>query len=308
MKDQTAPFPNLIGQTQIKHTLKFYADARNSGSIIRPIIFNGARGLGKTRFAREFVKELSQPLVEINCGSIKSAQQFFEQIFLDHIQYKNVSVFFDEFHALPSSLVDVFLTAFNTDGKQKRDVAFGEEANGEIDFAMQSFLFATTELHQVFDPLKDRMTTIDFKPYSSSELSEIIRKKFDWIQYEDGLLDDISNSISGNARSAVKRAQDIESYCQVKNIHTMTHDHWENMKKILNILPFGLKNIEVEILQILKKNGPSSLQTLSAITGMSRSAIQKEAENNLLRCGFLEIDGKRKITHKGLQVINQINQ
>jgi ribosomal protein S19E (S16A) len=45
---------------------------------------------------------------------------------------------------------------------------------------------------------------------------------------------------------------------------------------------------------------------LSAITGMSRQAIQLEAENNLLRRGFMEIDGKRKITNKGKKILDKI--
>jgi len=39
---------------------------------------------------------------------------------------------------------------------------------------------------------------------------------------------------------------------------------------------------------------------------MSRSAIQLEAENNLLRSGFMEIDGKRKITVKGTNILKEL--
>jgi Holliday junction resolvasome RuvABC ATP-dependent DNA helicase subunit len=86
----------------------------------------------------------------------------------------------------------------------------------------------------------------------------------------------------------------------------MTNDRWQDMKKVLGIRPFGLSNLEVQILSILKTNGPSSLQMLSAKTGMSRSAIQLDAENNLLRSSFMEIDGKRKITAKGKQILESV--
>ena len=81
---------------------------------------------------------------------------------------------------------------------------------------------------------------------------------------------------------------------------------WLKIKQILGIKPQGLTNLEVQILDILKSNGPSSLQMLSAVTGMSRSAIQLEAENNLLRSGFMEIDGKRKITGKGTNILKEL--
>jgi Holliday junction resolvasome RuvABC ATP-dependent DNA helicase subunit len=78
------------------------------------------------------------------------------------------------------------------------------------------------------------------------------------------------------------------------------------MKQLLGIKPHGLTNLEVQILDVLKSNGPSSLQMLSAVTGMSRSAIQLDAENNLLRSGFMEIDGKRKITVKGSKILKEL--
>ena len=86
----------------------------------------------------------------------------------------------------------------------------------------------------------------------------------------------------------------------------MSHGEWAKMKAHFNILPFGLTNIEVQILRALHKRGACSLQMLSAITGMSRQAIQQEAENNLLRKGFMDIDGKRKITSKGTKILQQI--
>lgn len=301
-------FNNLIGQQQIKSILSFYVNAQKTGSVIPPIMFNGARGLGKTQFAKVFAKEIGKPLVEINCGSIRNAQQFFEQVFLNHIMNRDAVTLLDECHGLPSDLVNVFLTAFNTDGVKRKNVSFGEDADVSIDFLRQNFLFATTELHMVFNPLRDRMRTVDFKPYTEQELSQIIQNRSDSVQYEDGVLSQITQTVSGNARSAVKIADDIKSYCNVKNIHRMTQDFWDDMKNVLGILPYGLKNVEVQVLQILLDRGPCSLQVLSAITGMSRSAIQKEVENNLLRCGFMEIDFKRKITKKGREIINQLNK
>ena len=86
----------------------------------------------------------------------------------------------------------------------------------------------------------------------------------------------------------------------------MCHTEWNKMQKKFGILPFGLTNTEVQILRALNKRGACSLQMLSAITGMSRQAIQLEAENNLLRKGFMDIDGKRKITNKGTKILEQI--
>ena len=298
-------FERLVGQSEVKGRLDFYAKAHKAGSIIPPIMLNGAKGLGKTEFAKEFAKGIKRKLLEINCGTIRNAQQFFEQVFMPAIAGEEITVLLDECHALPKDLTEVFLTVFNTEGSKSKQVSIGE-GFATFDFEKQNFLFATTELHKIFDPLKDRMTIVDFKPYVPKELAHIIQKKIDWVQFDKAVLDQIADTVRGNARSAIKRALEIKAFCEINNNPNVDAKAWLKIKQILGIKPQGLTNLEVQILDILKSNGPSSLQMLSAVTGMSRSAIQLEAENNLLRSGFMEIDGKRKITVKGTNILKEL--
>ena len=52
------------------------------------LLLSGAKGLGKTEFAKAFAKSLSnkegdkRAFLELNCLTIKNNEQFFEQIFL----------------------------------------------------------------------------------------------------------------------------------------------------------------------------------------------------------------------------------
>lgn len=299
-------FETLVGQTEVKNRLGFYAKAHKAGSIIPPIMLNGAKGLGKTEFAKDFAKGIKKRLLEINCGTIRNAQQFFEQVFMPAIAGEEITILFDECHALPNDLVEVFLTAFNVEGAKTKQVSIGE-GFATFDFQKQNFLFATTELHKIFDPLKDRMTIIDFKPYNSKDLAHIIKKKLSWVEFDDSILSQIADTVRGNARSAIKRALEIKAFCEIKNKSKIRAADWVEMKRLLGIKPHGLTNLEVQILDVLKSNGPSSLQMLSAVTGMSRSAIQLDAENNLLRSGFMEIDGKRKITEKGTSILKELS-
>lgn len=301
-------FDTLIGQKEVKSQLGFYADLFNAGFVVPPIMLNAAKGLGKTAFATAFhqeTKQSSRKFIEINCGTIRNAEQFFDQFFVPQVMGQNVTVLFDECHALPKDLTNIFLTAFNVEGAKKKLVSVAEGFM-EFDFEKQIYLFATTELHKLFDPLKDRLTIIDFKQYDEKELGEIMQNKVDWISYEDGVMASIVSCVKGNARSAIKLALKIQDWCNKNRISSMCHGEWAKMKKHFNILPFGLTNIEVQILRALHKRGACSLQMLSAITGMSRQAIQQEAENNLLRKGFMDIDGKRKITNKGTKILEQI--
>ena len=206
---------------------------------------------------------------------------------------------------LPKDLVNAFLTVFNTEKGHHKEFHHAEQIFA-FDFAKQNFIFATTEMDKLFAPFKDRLTIIDFKPYTVDELSQITDLVCGEIEFEDGLLTDIAETTRGNARSAVKRSKEIMLYCESQNDKDYSKKDWKSMSYTLGIKPLGLSNIEIEILSILKDRGNCSLQMLSAVTGMSRTAIQKEAELYLLKRGLMKIDGQREISGKGMNILQKI--
>ena len=167
-------------------------------------------------------------------------------------------------------------------------------------------IFATTELDKVFPPLKDRLTVLDFKPYKPNEIAEIISDRLPDVEFEEGLLTEIASTTRGNARSAVKRAKEIETYCETQNSNLFFKSEWDSLRQILGIKPLGLTNTEVQVLEILAERGPSTLQTIAAVTGMSRSAIQRDAELYLLQRGLMRINGTREITASGMRALNEV--
>jgi len=152
------------------------------------------------------------------------------------------------------------------------------------------------------------LTILDFKPYKSDELAEIIQGRLRDVQFEDGVLADIASTTRGNARSAVKRAKEIETYCETQNSNTFFKEEWKDLRQILGIKPLGLTNTEIQVLEILSERGPSTLQTIAAVTGMSRTAIQKDAELYLLQKGLMKIDGHREITRFGTEVLKEVGE
>jgi Holliday junction resolvasome RuvABC ATP-dependent DNA helicase subunit len=295
----------LIGQEQLKKRLQFYTDSKKATGVIPFLMFNGAKGLGKTEFAKQFAKTLGKPMIEINCSTIRNGEQFFEQIFIPAILDKEATILFDEAHALPNDLVMAFLTIFNVEGAKSKRFEFGDNSF-LFEFEKQTFLFATTELDKLFPPFRDRLTVLDFEPYSKEELGRIMCKKIDWVTISDEVMIDIASTLRGNARSAIKRALEIKAYCEVKNQSTFGRKEWDFLCKILGILPFGINNTELQVMQLLKNRGACTLQMISAVTGMSRTAIQRDAEVYLLKEGFMKIDGKRSITEKGVKALDKI--
>lgn len=298
-------FESLVGQAHIKKQLGFYHKAHSTSGLAPFLMFNGAKGLGKTEFAKEFAKSLGKPLLEINCSTIKNSAQFFEQIFMPVIMDNDITILFDEAHALPKDLVMAFLTIFNVEGVNKKHFEWRENSF-EFNFERQTYIFATTEQDKLFAPFKDRLTIIDFKPYSNQELGEILQNRLHWTTFEDELIDEIALTLRGNARSAVKRSKEIEMYCESNNISQFGRNNWIELCDLVGIKPYGLTNSEIEVLSILKDRGECTLNMLSAATGLSPTSIQKDVEMHLLRMGFMKIERTRQITPLGIQTLNTI--
>jgi len=303
-------FDKLVGQDSVKKKLGFYLEAYNSTSIVPFLNFVGAKGLGKTEFAREFGRNIlnnegnKRTFVEINSSTVKGVSQFFEQIYLPFILDKEVTIFFDEAHALPKELVMVFLSIFNTESGHEKTIIHKETAY-VFDFKKHSFLFATTESDKIFAPFKDRLITVEFDNYSQGDLSQIFLNNLVNITFADDALDYISSTFRGNARNCVQRVKDIQFYSKSRNINHFSMVEVKDLCDTLSILPEGCSQIEWRILNILRKEGRQSLQSLSARTGLSRNSIQKDHENYLLSKGYIEIDGQRLITAKGCALLNK---
>ena len=302
----TTMFDTLIGQDHIKKSFGFYIDGSANGGIVPPLLLTGARGLGKTEYARQMAKNLKKPLLELNCSTIRNNRQFFEQIFIPVIMNNDITILFDECHALPKDLQNAFLTVFNVEKGFRKNFEW-DGSSMEFDFSRQTYLFATTEPDKIFAPLKDRFEEIDFRPYSDDEMAKILQGRADWVEFQDDVMNEIVPTLRGNARSAVKRAKQICLYCEGKNNYQFGDSQWKDMCDKLGITADGLSNSEIQILSVLKQRGPCTLAMLSAATGFSRTALQRDIEMHLLRKNLMRIDGKREITGAGVKALEKLS-
>jgi Holliday junction resolvasome RuvABC ATP-dependent DNA helicase subunit len=297
-------FPDLVGQHAVKKKLGFYLEAFNKTGMCPFLNLIGAKGLGKTEFAKAFGKNLyntdgdRRTFLELNCSTIKNNEQFFEQIFLPIIADNEITVLFDECHALPLDLTMAFLTIFNTEKKSHKRFEWNE-MSFEFNFKQQTFIFATTESDKIFPPLKDRLTTVDFEPYTTDELAEIIKLSAPEVIFEDGCVEEVAKTVRNNARSAVKRAKEITLYCGAKEKVVFGLSDFEKLSDAVGILPLGITFTEKQILEALFNCGSCTLTGLAAKIGLSKTALQRDHELYLLNKNLMEIDGKRKITSFG---------
>jgi Holliday junction resolvasome RuvABC ATP-dependent DNA helicase subunit len=166
-------------------------------------------------------------------------------------------------------------------------------------------MFATTESDKLFPPLKDRLTSVDFDPYSPRELGDILSKCVE-CKIDKKALSSLSLVVRGNARNAMMKAKDINLYSASENISDFTYSEYEKFCDTLGVLPLGISCTEKQILEVLEEQGGCTLSMLAAKTGLSSTALRRDHENYLLRQNLMEIDVKRKITCQGRKVVKEL--
>jgi Holliday junction resolvasome RuvABC ATP-dependent DNA helicase subunit len=308
---KTDYFTDLIGQYAVKRKLSFYLNAFEKTGACPFLLLTGAKGLGKTQFAKSFAENVTnkggkkRAFLELNCSTIKNNEQFFEQIFLPLVADNEITILFDECHALPKDLTMAFLTIFNTETTTTKRFEWNE-MSFTFDFLKQTFIFATTESDKIFPPLKDRLTNVDFAPYSESELGKILELCAPEVRFSEECLKRVAKTVRNNARSAVMRAKEISLYCGAKGKYTFNLANFKELCDNVSILPHGITYTEKQILEALNDHGSSTLTGLAAKIGLSKTALQRDHELYLLNKNFIEIDGKRKITSRGMKVCKEM--
>ena len=315
MNTITTLFPHVIGQHPAKRKFKFYIKAFEKTGVVPNIMITAPKGAGKTMLARAFARNLLMEVKvkedgsitkrlkteirpkkyhEINCATIKNLKQFVEEIMIPCMQDKYATFLFDECHMLPKDVTMALLTITNPNKGNYNNFSYGG-SEIEIDFKKLTFLFATTEPQEVFHALIDRMERVDLDDYSYDELGQILFLNTENVKFEGDLLSKhIAPTLRGNGRAAQKMATNINNYV-VQNdrmfdgMAIFTHKHWRRLCITLDIMPHGINKIELRYLRALHRDGCIRLYNLAAKLGMTRAAIQSDAEVYLQKLNFIDV-------------------
>ena len=304
-------FPDIIGQESAKRVLDFHIGGFKATKVMPHLMFVAPKGCGKTTLAKAVARTLkgiddAKRYFEINCSTIKNVKQFFNQLVIPLMQDRDATILFDEASEIPKDVSMAMLTILNPNAENMTSFSF-EDYTVDFDFSRLSFMFATTETQSVFHALMDRLERIDLEEYSIDEMGQIVAMNLE-IDIEPKTLHDIASVLRGNARAAQKMAHKIVSYSKQNRVKRFNATHWQDLSKILNIFPLGLNVTEIQLLRILKDNKDCSLTNLSAKTGISKQAVQRDFEIYLQKHSLMEITtAGRNITAKGLDYLKLIN-
>ena len=316
MRTEPELFPQIVGQDRAKRRLKFYLDGYNASSVIPHLMFIAPKGCGKTMLAKAVGKHLTQredkskpkSFLEINCSTVKSVKQLFNQIIIPHVNQKECTVLFDEASELPKDVTMALLTVLNPNATNRTSFSV-EDYVCDFDFSMQSFIFATTEAQHIFHALMDRCERIDLEEYTYDELGQIMGRVLPEVYFEPSALKNVSSVLRGNARAAQKMAMNISTYLASRDSDVFGQKDWEYLKHHLAILPLGLSPIELQVLQFLDDRKNCSLTYLAAKTGLTKSCLQRDFEMYLQKHNLMEITTEgRAITAKGKTYLKKFDK
>lgn len=304
-------FPDIIGQQSAKRVLDFHIGGFKATKVMPHLMFVAPKGCGKTTMAKAVARTLkgiddAKRYFEINCSTIKNVKQFFNQLVIPLMQDRDATILFDEASEIPKDVSMAMLTILNPNSENMTSFSF-EDYTVDFDFSRLSFMFATTETQSVFHALMDRLERVDLEEYSIDEMGQIVAMNLE-IDIESKTLRDIAGVLRGNARAAQKMAHKIVSYSKQNSVRRFDATHWKHLSRILNIFPLGLNVTEIQLLRILKDNKDCSLTNLSAKTGISKQAVQRDFEIYLQKHSLMEITtAGRNITAKGLDYLKLID-
>lgn len=308
-------FPEVIGQKDAKARLSFFVQSHNATGYVPPIVITAPKGQGKTRMARAFASKLynkgasvPKQLFKINCANIRCVSQFFSQIIIPHISDGNrVVLFFDEACEIPTEVCKALLTVFE-ENQTVTEYIF-EDKVLIFDLTKVTWIFATSEPQKIFHSLFDRFEQIELVDYNTEDLASIIALIFNSKKYtyEKEAVAEMAKICRGSGRSAAKWAGNAILSLEINASTHFTLNDWKKMRSDFNILPLGLSNRELIVLQTLDKAGQCSLTRLSSIVGLTKEALQKQTEIYLLKLHLMAIEtpGGRTLTKQGKQYLEQ---
>jgi Holliday junction DNA helicase RuvB len=292
-------FDGFIGQKSAVKQIEFFIKSHSDETPFPTLLLSGSHGLGKTYLAEKTAGMMNRRFVSINCGEMKKSSEFIEKVLMP-ISYYSVptTIFMDESHNLSNDITTLLLTLLNPSSSKENRISY---LNGEVVYDMRNInmVFATTDAHHMFGPLKNRCTSIYFYPYENSEIIDILKFYLGGITLKCNL-SKLADACRSRARDAYVLTQNIKRYCSLNSLNYLDNKHWDELKDIFDIRPCGLRREEVNLLKVIANHGPISCANIALKLMVNEDNVKSELEIRLRELGFIASTTKgRVLTNEG---------
>lgn len=298
-------FENIIGQNEARSSLDFFIRSHNNRTPFPTLLFTGGHGLGKTFFSSKVAQALDRNFVEINCGDIKTTDDFMHIVFRSVFQNnKPATILLDEVHSLSNEITTLLLTLLNPNSKHVNQFSY-KGAVINWDMTLLNIIFSTTDAYKIFKPLRNRCQEVYFYPYTENDLFEIVKSYIPDIILACSK-NDLALTCRGRARDAFILSTNIRRFVNISSNSSFSQDDLNKLKSMLGIMPMGLKRAEVELLKAVAEHGPISANNLAIKLMVNQNNIEDELEVRLRELSMIESSSRgRLITELGKNYLSQ---
>jgi Holliday junction DNA helicase RuvB len=306
-------FDEYIGQQDTITELKTYVQAtkvRNSQNehhtALPHLVFEGSAGLGKTSIAFVVAKELNANIKVMQANAIEKLGDLVANLVC--LEDGDI-LFLDEIHSLKPQFEEMLYSVMED---FRLDVMIAESNGGSkplnLDLPQFTLIGATTEIGRLKKPLRDRFIhQFTLRPYSTDDLKTILQlnaPKTDCSLTDDAAIQ-LAQASKGTPRIALSYLRKCADWALVENDSVIDPSIVQRAFQTAKISEQGLSSNDIRFLKVLaSKSRPTGIKSLSDITGIDSTTIERSIEPYLHEQGFMEkLPRGRVITELGRQTL-----
>jgi Holliday junction DNA helicase RuvB len=281
----------FIGQDKVKNNLNvFISAAKQRRESLEHVLLHGPPGIGKTTLAYIIANEMGVNVRVTSGPAIEKAGDL--GAILTNLEDGDI-LFIDEIHRLNRVIEEVLYPAME---EYVLDIVVGKGPSAQtlrLDLPKFTLVGATTRVHLLSSPLRDRFGTIfrlDF--YNHDDIEKIIKRSASILDVDvhPAALGELARRARRTPRIANRLLKRVRDYAQVKGDGKVTPQGAVDALSMMEIDHIGLDEVDRKVLStIIDKfgGGPVGLNTIAASISEDQSTLEEVYEPFLMQIGLL---------------------
>jgi len=284
--EENISFENYIWQEQIKKILQSaIVSAKKRKDILGHILLSWDSWFWKTTLAKIIANTLGKNIKIITAYAMEKPADMISV--LNQLEEWDI-LFIDEIHRLKPKIEEILYIAME---EFKVDIIMQDETMS-LPVNKFTLIGATNKLEKLSDAFKNRFVyKFHLKPYTQSEIESILKLYLEKlsIKIDYKCLQKLSKKVLPVPREIRNLAIKVRDYLIAKNQRLyITSENVDLILKDLQLVDYGLSDLQKRYLQILKEKRQIGLKTLSSILNIDEKVIEKDIEPLLINLWIIE--------------------
>ncbi len=307
-------FAQVIGQPNAKARLRnVFACCSTQKGYLQNMLITAPLGTGKTLFLKQLTKTakaiLGRKIIKVETGKdLGSVTDFFTEILIGQMENTPSILIVDEAHEAKTAIFEKLRDCIQPSvSKETQEVRLGAETF-TWNPMLNTVILSTNAVDKMLKSLVSRFgQRIDLQIYSDKQMLDILKIYFKNIDlsFEGESMEMMAECLRGTARDAVHWIDSLKGIMSIKDKTLVTEEDVFELITERESLPLGVTRRELQTLLFLEEFGPLQLQEL-AHRNQCAPNEQKSYEAYLFQKGFIQVEGKRTLTGKGVNYLKSL--